>query len=495
MIITCPECATRYDVDDDRFQPDGRSVRCAACGESWFVPAPAPVEELISARRAHRDDRRRTVEGERLFERGEARLAEAAARGVADEDAGDARRPREAGELARRGDGDRRNERYDESSPVEQDTGREYFDRRHGYETERAGRDNRKSASDDTQDRRVDVGDTQESHARALHDDDRGADDDDDRLFAKAPAPQRGDGRHADERNSDSRRRGRPERGDPSLSDAGLRFVDPARRAAERDRERETQRSSAAPKNEARTDAAIVDADFEDVGDETEKERGFGQRLRAERRRATALARIDDLEPVAERLFNDEFFAALRVQPKELERAIRKARRRAEAREKNRLTPLRALGWSLWLGLVAAAVFSAYSWRDNIVALWPKAAGAYAVIGIEAGPQGLRIGQVAHRLAMSTAGPTIEITGTLRNDAAAPLSPPLMQAEALGPRGELLSRWTFALDVETIAPGASAAFVTRAPAPEGVVEVALTFAPEKTRVPRIGDLLRPPREE
>lgn len=495
MIITCPECATRYDVDDDRFQPDGRSVRCAACGESWFVPPPAPVEELISARRTHRDERRRTVEGDRLFERGEARLAEAAERVVADEVAGDERRPLEPDELARRGNADRRSERRNDSFPAEEDNGRGAFDRHQGNEIESGGRENRKIAADDAQDRSADARDTQGGYVRAPHDDDHDVDDDDDRLFAKASASPRVDDRRRDERNSDSRGRRRLERDDPNLTDAGLRFVDPARRAAERDGEREARRSPATPKTEARADAAIVDADFEDVGDEAEKERGFGQRLRAERRRATALARIDDLEPVAERLFNDEFFAALRVQPKELERAIRKARRRAEAREKNRLTPLRALGWSLWLALVAAAVFSAYSWRDDIVSLWPKAAGAYAVIGIEAGPQGLRIGQVAHRLAMSTAGPTIEITGTLRNDAAAPLSPPLMQAEALGPRGELLSRWTFTVEAETIAPGASAAFVTRAPAPEGVVEVALTFAPEKTPVPSIGDLLRRPRED
>ncbi|MEM9014556.1 MAG: zinc-ribbon domain-containing protein, partial [Pseudomonadota bacterium] len=40
MIITCPECATRYNVEDDRFLPDGHSVRCTNCGVSWFVPAP-----------------------------------------------------------------------------------------------------------------------------------------------------------------------------------------------------------------------------------------------------------------------------------------------------------------------------------------------------------------------------------------------------------------------------------------------------------------------
>ena len=301
-------------------------------------------------------------------------------------------------------------------------------------------------------------------------------DDEDDRLFARTPEkttekPSRY-ARDGDDRSS--RGENRNSRDDRSLRDEGLRFVDSARNDAPNPAE-----------------AVIVDADFEDVdGEDADTERGFGRRLRAERRRATALARIEDLEPVAERLFNDEFFAALRVQPKELERAIRKARRRAEAREKNRMTPLRALGWSVWIGIVAATCFVAYAYRNDIVALWPKAAGAYAVIGIEANPHGLRIEQVAHRFAMSTGGPTIEITGVLRNDSNAGVTAPLMQAEALGPKGELLARWTFALDAAEIGKGASADFVTRAPAPEGVVEVALSFAPDAAGQARIGDIIR-----
>ncbi|MEQ8934230.1 MAG: hypothetical protein RIE56_00370 [Amphiplicatus sp.] len=301
-------------------------------------------------------------------------------------------------------------------------------------------------------------------------------DDEDDRLFAKPPEkPQDKPSRHARDGGERARRDdNRKRRDDRSLRDEGLHFVD---------LERDDAQNAA--------EAVIVDADFQDVDSGAEDtERGFGRRLRAERRRATALARIEDLEPVAERLFNEEFFAALRVQPKELERAIRKARRRAEAREKNRMTPLRALGWSVWIGIVAATCFVAYAYRNDIVALWPKAAGAYAVIGIEANPHGLRIEQVAHRLAMSTAGPTIEITGVLRNDSNAGVTAPLMQAEALGPKGELLARWTFALDASEIGKGASADFVTRAPAPEGVVEVALSFAPDAAGQARIGDIIR-----
>ncbi|MCF4124154.1 zinc-ribbon domain-containing protein [Methylobacterium sp. SyP6R] len=46
MLIVCPACASEYTLDPEQIGPAGRTVRCAACREPWFVAAPPPEPGL-----------------------------------------------------------------------------------------------------------------------------------------------------------------------------------------------------------------------------------------------------------------------------------------------------------------------------------------------------------------------------------------------------------------------------------------------------------------
>ena len=37
MKIKCPDCSTSYEIKVEALGPEGRSVKCAKCGNRWFV--------------------------------------------------------------------------------------------------------------------------------------------------------------------------------------------------------------------------------------------------------------------------------------------------------------------------------------------------------------------------------------------------------------------------------------------------------------------------
>lgn len=465
--------------------PDGRSVRCTACGESWFVPAPedldvAPIENLSPAARVDEED------GASKPKRGRPRLKVR----MEDDEA-----PKAKAKTAVKAKRSAAAKKAEEEAFVEDDAdfdGDEddaLFDApltagKAEAKSADAGGKRRKQGKVSKDDEPVEKG-WRKGRQFIVEDDE----EEDRRPFFSRKRKDRAE--KPDEKTS--RRKGK------EAAREALRFADHEDDDFDHDVDLDDGVDPVsdwdALHDDEETydagDATIVDADWEDVGDYEGRPRGFGRKVRTERRRATAVARMEDVRRFDPTYFDEEFFASLRVTPRELEHAMRKARRRAESREKNRMTPLRAFGWSAWVAAVAGTIYAVVAYRDEIVRIAPKAADAYAVVGIEANPYGLEIQNVRHRLAMSTGGATIEITGDLANQSLIAVDAPLLQAEALGPRGELLSRWTFTPAETQVMAGGAVAFQTRAEAPEGVAEVALSFAPTKTAV---SDLL-PGRSE
>lgn len=531
MLISCPNCTTRYDVDDERFSPDGRSVRCAECDESWFVPSPEPIEDLVPlsprARVSDLDalDDTKTNRGDDDFDHeqreenphGSPKFRFASGREEAQEE-------KQSKSIFNTPDGmPLRDEkgRFISSRKKQNNDRRDDDSRERDFERQNAGDDRGFDVDDYENDDDVLFsrrGKHKPSKAKKYADVEEGDERDDhrgdDRRFTESVK------RHAENRSERKqeektkrknwRRSARDDRDyldepedlfprdarraratQSTDSDYGDNYDDDARFGGDAHKDERlyrNRRDQAFDRDERGGDrrATIVDADFEDVrnadidpDEDFAFEKGFGRQVRADRRRSTALARIDDLDPVAERVFNDEFFAALKVQPRELERAIRRARRKAESREKNRMTPMRAVGWSAWIGAVTASLFAVYAYRDNIVSMFPNTASAYQAVGIDADPYVLKIEGVTHRLAMSTQGPTLEIVGRLLNESSTSMNAPKLQAEALDANGALLSRWVFEAREDVVGPSKTIDFFTRAAAPEGVKEVTLSFAPEE----------------
>lgn len=49
MILICPSCSTHYFADDSTIGESGRTVKCAACGHSWFVQPKSLAEDKPAA--------------------------------------------------------------------------------------------------------------------------------------------------------------------------------------------------------------------------------------------------------------------------------------------------------------------------------------------------------------------------------------------------------------------------------------------------------------
>ncbi|KQT76871.1 zinc-ribbon domain-containing protein [Methylobacterium sp. Leaf466] len=77
MQIVCPACASEYEIPTDRVGAEGRSVRCAACRETWFIgPDDVATAQIAEAMAAMDDGTRNRSEDQAALDAWEAALAE-----------------------------------------------------------------------------------------------------------------------------------------------------------------------------------------------------------------------------------------------------------------------------------------------------------------------------------------------------------------------------------------------------------------------------------
>ena len=401
MIISCPNCTARYEIDDEKFLPGGRSVRCSDCATSWFVPAPQGIETLLPAARISSDTNNR--EANAAFARSEPQG-----------------RPDRENEQAR-------HYSRESDSPAPDDG---LFAEHRSYDG--AGENREINRAPAPQDQAPQVQAPQRRHQD---------------LTGNAP-----------DRDLDKR---------PKYGPMAERRTQGALPSHE-----QTLEETKVPRRRA-TDK-VVDTKWEEV-----ETRNQEARSSLSRGQARIIKNGDD--DVGIEGAPGEVFASVSVQPRELERALKRVRRKAEARDKNRLTPARLVGWVGLFAMIVGCLYGVYHFREDVVRIAPVSAKVYETIGIDASPYGLQIKNIDHKVALSTTGAIVEISGELHNQSEKPIKPPLLQAEALDVHGKLLAGWTFSPDGDYVTGNGVVGFSTRAPAPEGITEVVLSFAPETSK--------------
>lgn len=164
-------------------------------------------------------------------------------------------------------------------------------------------------------------------------------------------------------------------------------------------------------------------------------------------------------------------------------------RREEERKQKTRATVERA-GWAGIAACFLAVVCSGYFMRTSVVEMWPRAAGAYAAIGLDVNPLGLVVEELKADLIDDHGTPVLLVEGLVRNITNAEKSVPPLLAQVLDGHGGVLAEWSLNLDSTVLGEGVSAPFTTRfAGPPEGGARVEVVLDPNAGDVaPAPGEL-------
>jgi len=148
-------------------------------------------------------------------------------------------------------------------------------------------------------------------------------------------------------------------------------------------------------------------------------------------------------------------------------------RARAQAEERKKRRAVEGAGWAGVAACVGVALLSAAVFRVNIVETWPRAAGAYAAVGMHVNPYGLEV----NALNASFDHGQLVVEGVLDNitRGTRPVLP--LMAQVLDAEGHVLHQWPVSLEShELTGQGAERFRTILAEVPEGAVRVEVVIA-------------------
>lgn len=132
----------------------------------------------------------------------------------------------------------------------------------------------------------------------------------------------------------------------------------------------------------------------------------------------------------------------------------------------------------LLLVLLGVTAFSAYLWRQAVVAQWPDARELYASVGIEVSilGEGLELSNITFVRQTIDGQAVLVVHGEIFNKTQATQPVPNLLATLRTERNQWLFDWVFRIDKTDLEPGETAAFTTTAKnPPEDSRRLSVTF--------------------
>ncbi len=157
-------------------------------------------------------------------------------------------------------------------------------------------------------------------------------------------------------------------------------------------------------------------------------------------------------------------------------------RQRERRKARNRMTPLRFIGWLGWAASCVGVLYTVVAYEREITTLLPQSKGMYAVFGGPSVFEPVILKDINYRYALSDKGPVIELRGALEHTGDKPVMTPLVRADAVDANGEILTSWTFRIKgPRQLLPKMETPFLTRTLAPAGIAKLELGVVPEAER--------------